>query len=124
MVRAVCWSITSFTAGGSSHSVMPSAFETLRMSRGCDAHAVVGKDGVGGHLLLERDFDRAQRHGQIGGNVGGDAEAVGHVDDLVDAHARGQLEGGNVARLGEGVGQGHRALVVVLVVVRGVAAES
>ena len=29
------------------------------------ANAVVGEDRVGGHLLLERDFDRAQSDGQI-----------------------------------------------------------
>ena len=60
----------------------------------------------------------------MAGMFGGDAEAVGHVDDLVNAHARGQLEGGNVARFGEGIGDGHRALVVVLVVVRSVIAEA
>ncbi len=49
---------------------------------------------------------------------------MGHVDHFTDADVRGQLEGGNVARLGEGVDEGHRALVVVLVVVRGVAAEA
>ncbi len=91
---------------------------------GGDAEAVVGKDGVGGDLLLERDFDRADGDGQVGGNVSGDAEAVGHVDDLVNADAGSQLEGGNVARLGEGVGKGHGAFVVVLVVVRGIAAET
>ena len=89
-----------------------------------DADAVVGKDGIGSHLLLERDFGRAERDGQIGRNVRGDAEAVRHVDDLVNADARGELDRGNVARLGKGVGQGHRAFVVVLVVVRRVAAES
>ncbi len=36
----------------------------------------------------------------------------------------GELECGNVARLGEGVGESHRAFVVVLVVVRRVAAEA
>ena len=82
---------------------MPSALETLRMQVRGDAEAVVGKDGVGGDLLLKRDLNRAERHGQIGRNVGGDAEAVGHVDDLVDADARGQLDGRNVARLGKGV---------------------
>ena len=47
-----------------------------------------------------------------------------HIDDFVNAYARGQLEGGNVARFGEGIGDGHRALVVVLVVVRDVTAET
>ena len=88
------------------------------------AQAVVGKNGVGGDLLLERDFDRADGDGQIGGDIGGDTEAVGHVDDLVNADAGGQLEGGDVARLGEGAHQGHGTLVVVLVVVRGIAAEA
>jgi hypothetical protein len=75
MVRAVCWLMTSLTAAvfpeGDAVGVGDFADQARR-----DADAVVGKDGVGGDLLLKRDFDRAQRHGQIGGNVGGDAEAV------------------------------------------------
>ena len=46
------------------------------------------------------------------------------LDDLINADAVSELESGNVARLGKGVDEGHRALVVVLVVVRGVAAEA
>jgi len=58
------------------------------------ADSVVGEDRVAGHLLFERDFHRAQSHRQVGGNVAGDAEAVGHFDDILNAYTRGQLEGG------------------------------
>ena len=47
-----------------------------------------------------------------------------HLDDLVNADARGQLHRRNVARLGEGCGQCHRPLEVVLVVVRRIAAKA
>ena len=43
MVRAVCWLMTSSTCDGSSHSVMPSAFETLRMRRGFTRMPSLGK---------------------------------------------------------------------------------
>ena len=46
------------------------------------------------------------------------------LDDLINAHAVGELESGNVARLGECVGESHRAFVIVLVVVRCIAAEA
>ncbi len=88
-----------------------------------DADAVVGKDGVGVDLLLEGDSGGAEGDGQVGRNVGGDAEAVRHVDDLVDADARGEFDGGNVARLGEGVDESHRAFEVVLVIMGSISAE-
>src|SRR5579863_5707188 len=89
-----------------------------------DAEAVIWEDGVAGDLFLQGDFDCAERDRQVSGDVGGDAEAMGDVDDLVDADAGGELEGGDVARLGKGVGEAHGTLVVVLVVVRNVAAEA
>ena len=124
MERAVCWLMTSLTAG----AILPErdavgVGDFADEARG-DADAVVGEDGVGVDLFLQGDFRRAKGDGQVGGNVGCDAEAVRHVDDLVDADARGQLDGGNVARLGEGVDEGHRALEVVLVIVRRVAAKA
>ena len=123
MVRAVCWSITWVDGGPVFPQRDAVGVGDLADQVRRDADAVVGKHGVGGDLLFERDLNRAQRDGQIGGNIRGDAEAVRHVDDLVNAHARGKLEGGNVARLGKGVDDRHAALVVVLVVVRNIAAE-
>ena len=44
-------------------------FDFADEARG-DAQAVVGKHGVGGHLLLKRDFDGADGDRQIGRNGG------------------------------------------------------
>jgi len=70
---------------------------------GGDADAVVGEDGVGGYLLFEGDFNGSEGYWEVGRHVAGDAEAVGGVNDLVNSDAGGELEGGDVARLGEGV---------------------
>ena len=87
-----------------------------------DAHAVVGKHAEGGSLLEGRDFRRAQRDRQVGRDVRGDAEAVGVVDHRLDAEVVGQLQRGNVARLGQRAAQRDRAFKFLVVIVRSVRA--
>ena len=64
---------------------------------GLDADAVVGKDGVGLHLLGEGNLYGPESDGQIWRNNGGDAKAVRGVNHSVDADAAGQAQCGNVA---------------------------
>ena len=60
--------------------------------------------------------------GRKAGNIACDAEAVRDLDDLGDADAGGELEGGDVAGLLEGGEDAHGAFIVRLVVVGGVPA--
>ena len=50
------------------------------------------------------------------GSVSRDAQAVGHADDVGEAHLVGQPDVGAVERLGRGVQQGDDAAAVALVV--------
>ena len=83
-----------------------------------------GKHAEGRGLLERRDFRRTQRHRKIGGNVGGDAEAVRVVDHGLDADAVGKLERGNVSGLRQRAPQRDRALEFLVVIVRRVRAGS
>ena len=89
---------------------------------GLDADAVVGEDAVGTDLLGQGDVRGADGDGEEGRHIAGDAEALGDFDDGLDADFVSQFQGGDVARLREGVGEGHGALPVRLVVVRSVRA--
>ena len=82
------------------------------------AYPIVRKHRIRCHLLLKRDLHRAQRHRQIRGNVRRHPKPVRYVDHLVNAHPRRQLQRRNIARLRKRISNRHRALVVVLVVVR------
>ena len=90
---------------------------------GRDPDAVVGEDRVRRHLLAQSDLDRSERNGQIGRDIARDAETVRGADDLVNADPLGQLEGGDISRVGEGLQQRDASEVIPFVVMGRIGAE-
>ena len=84
------------------------------------AHAVVGKDAVGGGLLQQRNFGRAESDRQVRRQFRSDAEALGIVDHAPDADFVRQLERGNIARLSQRAAQRDDAFEFLVVIVRSV----
>ena len=74
--------------------------------------AVVGEHREGRDELQQRHLVGPQGGGGVGPELGGDAEAPGGVDDLRNPDVAGQLDGGHVAGLGQGLAVGHHAAVL------------
>ncbi len=85
--------------------------------RGRDLLAAVHDGGVGGHHAHERGLPRADRHGELAGQVIHDPEPLGVGGDLLHADRLGQAHGHEVAGLLDA--EAHRARPVELVRVVG-----
>ncbi len=85
---------------------------------GIDVDAAVGEDGVGAGHVDGRGAVGADGDGR-GGPGGGDAGGAGESGDVFVADLLGEGDGGDVERVGDGVGGGDHAGVLALFEVAG-----
>ncbi len=67
----------------------------------------VQKDSVGPHLIKELYICGADRNWKKRRNLRGDTEALGDIDDLLDAKLVRQPQSQNITALDEGLQHGH-----------------
>src|SRR5690242_1009554 len=81
-------------------------------------NAVVGKYRKRGSLLVEREIGCAESYGQKGRQGRGDAEAASVLGDGRHAELLRQLDGGNVARLGQRMPERDQTFKAMIKVMR------